>query len=90
MNVLRAWCVNGMFQMTKSRTVLTIPLPVKLIPLRMYVENGELVVVLRNPIDGENDGRVCGRRRSRYVSRRSACDIRAGEPDFHILSSGKR
>ena len=45
MNVLRAWCVNGLFQMTKSRTVLTIPLPVKLIPLRMYVKDGELVVV---------------------------------------------
>ena len=55
MNVLQSWCVNGLFQMTKSRTVLTIPLPVKLIPLRMYVERGELVVVLRNPLNGEND-----------------------------------
>ena len=77
MNVLRAWCVNGLFQMFNRHTVLRIPMPIMMRPLRMYVERGELVVILRNPLNGENDtGRSGqgGRSRApqRYNSRVSA------------------
>lgn len=59
MNVLRAWCVSGMFQMFNRHTVLRIPMPIMMRPVRMRVENGELVVVfsLLERLDGRDDRR---------------------------------
>lgn len=48
MNVLRAWCVNGLFQQLERKVILKIPLPIKMRPVSMRVENDELVVEFRD------------------------------------------
>jgi hypothetical protein len=43
-----SWSVSGLFMTIGKRMTLRIPLPVVAVPLRMYVEHGELVVVFRD------------------------------------------
>lgn len=42
-----SWTANALFTGIRRQVKLTIPLPTKLTPLRMYIEHGDLVVVLR-------------------------------------------